>query len=493
LQHSENRTFQLIMGDKYSEIPVEELNHEQLVELVREYRSQNLMKANDSKQKELFSSTLNNSNTVNNNLKNISNKPEKTRLQKKENKKKKELDWSKVNTRYIALKIAYLGVNYQGFASQDHTKNTVEHEIFKALKKTKIIESESNCNYSRCGRTDKGVSALCQVIGIKARSNIKKNEQNIDSPFISMNVQNQQDSTLEKEIEYTKVLNNVLPSDIRILGWAPVGSEFDARFGCIYRTYKYFFIKENLNIEAMREAAQYYVGYHDFRNFCKINAGSVKSFYRRILSVTIVKSDVIHQSSDIDEKHALYEIIVCGYSFLWHQVRCMVSILFHIGRGEEKPELIKELLNVEKYPRRPQYTIASEYPLCLWDCVFEDVKWVHAQNVEIFHALSQHSYNMWKDNTIKTAIINTMLSNVYSSLCINKPNLFTLHNEKYIDAYLVPFEEIKFHSDMQFKERGPKYVPILQRPTGTSLEEKLQVINERKQRALRDDDEDDLE
>jgi tRNA pseudouridine38/39 synthase len=36
-------------------------------------------------------------------------------------------------------------------------------------------------------------------------------------------------SESSKEIEYVSVLNRVLPSDIRILGWAPVTGDFNAR------------------------------------------------------------------------------------------------------------------------------------------------------------------------------------------------------------------------------------------------------------------------
>ena len=45
-------------------------------------------------------------------------------------------------------------------------------EIFQALTKTRLIENRETANYSRCGRTDKGVSAFGQVISIDLRSNL---------------------------------------------------------------------------------------------------------------------------------------------------------------------------------------------------------------------------------------------------------------------------------------------------------------------------------
>ena len=51
------------------------------------------------------------------------------------------------------------------------------------------------------------------------------------------------------EIPYMHILNNVLPDDIRVLAWAPVGPDFSARFSCLHRTYKYFFARGNMNID----------------------------------------------------------------------------------------------------------------------------------------------------------------------------------------------------------------------------------------------------
>jgi len=51
----------------------------------------------------------------------------------------------------------------QGFAVQEDTEKTIEAALFQALLKTRLIESRATSNYHRCGRTDKGVSALSQV------------------------------------------------------------------------------------------------------------------------------------------------------------------------------------------------------------------------------------------------------------------------------------------------------------------------------------------
>jgi tRNA pseudouridine38/39 synthase len=56
-------------------------------------------------------------------------------------------------------------------------------------------------------------------------------------------------STVEEELDYPKLLNRVLPVDIRVLAWCPAPPDFSARFDCKERTYKYFFPRGDLNIE----------------------------------------------------------------------------------------------------------------------------------------------------------------------------------------------------------------------------------------------------
>ena len=66
----------------------------------------------------------------------------------------------------------------------------------------------------------------------------------------------------------------------------------------------------------------------------------------------------------------MYTFNLHGSAFLWHQVRHMVAILFLVGQGLEKPSIVRELLDVEKNPRRPTYEMATDTPLVLWDCIF---------------------------------------------------------------------------------------------------------------------------
>lgn len=61
------------------------------------------------------------------------------------------------------------------------------------------------------------------------------------------------------EVPYVKMLNRVLPQDIRILDWAPVTEGFSARFDCQSRTYRYYFPRGSLDVALMADAAKRWV------------------------------------------------------------------------------------------------------------------------------------------------------------------------------------------------------------------------------------------
>lgn len=58
------------------------------------------------------------------------------------------------------------------------------------------------------------------------------------------------------ELPYVKILNRVLPRDIRVLDWAPVAEGFSARFDCQTRTYRYYFPRGLLDVAVMAAAAK---------------------------------------------------------------------------------------------------------------------------------------------------------------------------------------------------------------------------------------------
>ncbi|RGP72705.1 hypothetical protein FLONG3_6713 [Fusarium longipes] len=339
---------------------------------------------------------------------------------------KRKMDPNKYSTRYIALKLAYLGKNYGGFEFQAMANApSIEEELWNALTKSCLIFPEDErvvdfdcCEYSKCGRTDKGVSAFGQVIGLRVRSNrpLPKKRRRLSEAGEAMIVDGQPGENAEEEIEdnvssfdpikdelqYPRLLNRVLPPDIRILAWCPSPPpDFSARFSCRERQYRYFFTQPAftpepsaggarngwLDIEAMREAAKRYEGEHDFRNFCKIDPGKqITNFVRTIYEADIeevpdVSSSLPYlsgsQFAPADGLPAdgvvypkVYSFNVRGSAFLWHQIRHMVAVLFLAGQRLEKPDVVTTMLDVASNPCKPNYVMADEVPLVLWDCIF---------------------------------------------------------------------------------------------------------------------------
>lgn len=392
-------------------------------------------------------------------------------------KKTRDIDPSKYYTRFIALKFAYLGQNYNGYEHSNGNVtplSTIEEEIYKAMRRCRLIFSPSSedasnldqkerssflpytidwtgCDYSKCGRTDRGVSAFGQVIGIRVRSSRPKRPEGVKTensaqqgdyppkePQSSCEKAQEQDDgwdDVADELPYIQMINGVLPPDIRMLAWCPhPPPDFNARFACRQRRYKYFFtqpafsptpgplgfvnngnnLREGwLDIEAMREAARLYIGTHDFRNLCKVDPSKqITNFVRHIFYADIEEIDPRtaplsylahpefqpHETGDamqvdgrtIDKNSfpfKVYTFTVHGSAFLWHQVRHMVAILFLVGQGLEPPSIVTELFDIEKNPCRPTYELASDNPLVLWDCVFPDdnsesqedaLEWIYA-------------------------------------------------------------------------------------------------------------------
>jgi tRNA pseudouridine38/39 synthase len=234
----------------------------------------------------------------------------------------------------------------------------VEKYIFDALKRTKLIDSIEECNYSRCGRTDKGVSAFGQVIGATLRSNLPTNAEMIDFDSLDevhagqkfrVKMPDGTEKTIT-EIDYPTHINRSLPKDIRVYSVVSAPIDFHARFQARGRTYRYFFVKKNMDITKMQAAANLLVGQHDFRNFCRIDL-TAQTFERTIKYFKVFKCP--HNTANNPEDQ-LYFFEIYGQAFLWHQVRCMVGILFMVGKGKEEPSLISRLLDIKVTPRKPQ-------------------------------------------------------------------------------------------------------------------------------------------
>lgn len=324
------------------------------------------------------------------------------------------------------------------------------------VRRTRPAEIDhDSVDFGRCGRTDRGVSAAGQVISLYVRSQLDNElgqkelgwrparkpaadkraapshgaastdaTSSTASKQLSKDELNnikQRKAAQEKmkvELPYVQLLNRVLPPSIRVSAWSPVSHDFDARFSCELRHYKYFFSNipsSPLDISAMRDAASRLIGEHDFRNLCKVDpTKQIVNFRRRIISAAIdaVESQMPQADKQADRKEdAMFVFNLRGTAFLYHQVRHIMAILFLVGTGVERPSIVDTLLNtgyrdevldagkplpdpsLPVVPARPSYEMADDLPLVLWDCVFPEGSVSWRQDASTITAIDGHEHD----------------------------------------------------------------------------------------------------
>ena len=287
------------------------------------------------------------------------------------------------------------------------------------------------------------------------------------------------------EIPYARVLNKLLPPEIRILAWTPVDQEFDARFSCLHRTYKYFFPAANVDVDIMNHAAQKFVGKHDFRNFCKMDvANGVVAFERELLSFTVHKN-----ASQSCSGYEMCELTICGSAFLWHQVRCMVAVLLMIGQNLEKSLVIDWMLDVTQCPRRPQYNMASEISLVLYDCYYEKLSWKHEPG--ILEALLRDFQTQWTTHAIKASMLTSLIGRLDDAAVItdveNRGKVSLCDSGE--GDKIVTWRDIRQHQFHQlislvpFQVMTKAHKPLMKRAMHESFESKLEIVNAKRRKA----------
>lgn len=222
-------------------------------------------------------------------------------------------------------------------------------------------------------------------------------------------------------MDYCTMLNRCLPEEIRVLGWTAVTDEFSSRFSASNRRYRYFFVRRNLDIEAMQKACQYLLGSHDFRNLCKLDVANVSNFVREIYSAE-VKPFRIN-----DEHEVVYMLEICGIAFLWHMVRCIMAVLFLVGEGKESPEIVRDLLDLTVYASKPSYMMADDAPLVLHECAFDHLALHHS--VRSLWELTSHYRSLQDRHAVAMAQAFNALQHLESSCVVSRTDLNAFKEE----------------------------------------------------------------
>ncbi|MDR3491165.1 MAG: tRNA pseudouridine(38-40) synthase TruA [Gammaproteobacteria bacterium] len=220
----------------------------------------------------------------------------------------------------IALGIEYDGRDFSGWQAQIGLR-TVQSCLEEALSKIADEPIKLFC----AGRTDAGVHATGQVVHFDTNA-------------------------IRSEKAWILGTNTHLPSSIAV-NWAlPISDEFHARFSAISRRYRYIIYNNKvrpailssrvtwqyrpLQVELMQEAANYFLGEHDFSSFRSTRC-EAKSPIRHISLLKITR-----------ENDFIF-IDIQANAFLHHMVRNIAGLLMKIGSGHEKPSWAAEVLKAK--------------------------------------------------------------------------------------------------------------------------------------------------
>jgi tRNA pseudouridine38-40 synthase len=228
--------------------------------------------------------------------------------------------------RTVRLTIGFQGTRYEGWQSQKKgpstgsgLPNTVQEIFEKYLKK--ILKEEISLISS--SRTDSGVHALGLVAHFKTNSHL-----------------------LDAKIK--EALNFYLPRDIVVQTAKTMPNKFHARYDAKSKLYCYkiwnkstrplfedpfvLWQAQSLDLKAMKKAALYLKGKHDFASCQDAGGDDKKTTVRTIKKISLT------------EKMGCIQIEIEGDGFLRHMVRVIVGTLIEVGRKKIKPEAVKDIL-----------------------------------------------------------------------------------------------------------------------------------------------------
>jgi tRNA pseudouridine38-40 synthase len=239
------------------------------------------------------------------------------------------------------LTIAYDGTRYEGWQVQK-TGTGVQEKVEAAL--AKLFPSHPRVHSS--SRTDTGVHALGMVAHFEA-------------PRAECRM------TMRK---LALALNAWLPEDIRILSAVRAQHDFHARFQATGKQYRYFvwnhaamnpLIRHSawhvpcpLDLGAMRLAAPFFLGQHDFQSFAA-NPGYAKVSTVRTLA-----------RCELKQRGRLLTFVIEGDGFLYKMCRGIVGTLVQVGLGKFPADEVQRML--AKRDRRLAGMTAPAHGLVLW-------------------------------------------------------------------------------------------------------------------------------
>jgi len=237
------------------------------------------------------------------------------------------------------LIISYHGANYHGWQVQPD-RPTVQEALEQACGRV----LGRRCHTLASGRTDSGVHAIGQVVGLRF---LDAEEAEVDPESVK-----KKPTHLPPE-RLMYALNATLPRDIAVVGAEEVPKTFHAIRDAKRKRYRYVLYdgshrdvfasglcwqygRGRLDHEAMAKAAECLVGEHDFSSFEKAGAPRADSIR------TIYEMSVVRETRGESDDFLTFEVE--GNGFLYGMVRNIVGTLVEVGRGARAAETMEPLL-----------------------------------------------------------------------------------------------------------------------------------------------------
>lgn len=220
--------------------------------------------------------------------------------------------------RRIKLVVAYDGTNYHGWQFQTNGISIEEvlNQALSSLLKEDIVVIGAS-------RTDSGVHALGNVAVFDTESRIPA-----DKLCFALNQRLPEDIRVQSSCEVSPDWHPRKQNCVKTYEYKIFNRKVDMPVGRLYTYFCYF----PLNEEAMRQAAAYLIGEHDFKSFCTPRTQAeetVRTIYQ--LSVERDNADVV-------------TIRISGSGFLYNMVRIIAGTLLRVGTGLYLPEHVEEIL-----------------------------------------------------------------------------------------------------------------------------------------------------
>ena len=250
----------------------------------------------------------------------------------------------------VRIDLSYDGGGFSGWARQPGQR-TVQQVLEDAL--SQVLRADPPVHLTVAGRTDAGVHARGQVA-------------HADLPLAAW---------LDAAPVIVRRLARLLPPDVRVrrIGAAPDG--FDARFSALSRRYSYrvcddvtgpeplrrhdtLWIRREIEIGPMNEAAALLLGEHDFAAFCRRREGATT--VRELLSLSWSRPELAVPGSGVPR---VAEATVIADAFCHSMVRALVGALLKVGEGARPPSWPAQVLTARV--RDSAVPVVPPHGLCL--------------------------------------------------------------------------------------------------------------------------------